>query len=63
MSDYQTRINHPGGLGKDASVIVSSDDQATNQISNPAADLSHQLKGLEDKGRTVCSVYVWPIVV
>ena len=44
------RINQPGG----------SDNQPSSQISSDASpDLSHQLKGLQDKGGTVCSVYVW----
>ena len=64
-SDIQTRITHRGGLSHEASVMVGSDDTRINQpggrdnepsrqISNDASpDLSHQLKGLQGKGRTV----------
>ena len=64
-SDIQTRITHRGGLSHEASVMVGSDDtrinqpggsenQPSSQISSTASpDLSHQLKGLQDKGGTV----------
>ena len=55
------RINHPDGDGKDKIVVVGSDTQPSSQISSaPSTNSSHQLKGLQDKGRKVC---LWPSCV